>query len=200
MQLYKLEIKPQVISFIFPTSFGCGAFIKKHFVSNQITYMHKYMYKIAVRLNACLKALCVCVRNGQTDRHIRMDGRTNQTARHTDRATSSQPTRQLARRKDRRTARQNYVQTEVQTNGQDGLTDGRKYIHTDRDRQTGRQAGRQTDRRTDKKTDRQMDTYIHSDRQVERQTDRQADIHVFIVTHSYNSELRNKKQKVGTKK
>ena len=106
--------------------------------------MHKYMYKIAVRLNACLKALCVCVRNDQTDRHIRMDGRTNQTARHTDRTTYSQPARQLARWKDRRTARQNYVQTEVPTNGQDGLTDGRKYIHTDRDRQTGRQTDRKT--------------------------------------------------------
>ena len=47
MQLYKREIKPRVLSFIFPNTF-C---IKNNFVSNQVTYMHIYMYKLAVHMS-----------------------------------------------------------------------------------------------------------------------------------------------------
>ena len=47
MQLYKREIKPQVLSFVFPSAL----FIEKHFISNQITHMHIYIYKMAVNMS-----------------------------------------------------------------------------------------------------------------------------------------------------
>ena len=47
MKLYNQEVKPRVISFIFSTTFG----IKNNFVSNQVTYMHIYMYEMAVDMS-----------------------------------------------------------------------------------------------------------------------------------------------------